>query len=210
MADLNTGSRRAGGIILAGGQSSRLGQDKALIDVDGDLLVERVIRRLRQVVVEIVLVTDRPERLAFLGLPMTQDLYPGIGTLGGLHAGLSALHADYGVAVGCDMPFLSPDLLRYLISLQDGYDVVMPKLGKYHEPLHAVYGKRCLPLIERTIEAGQRRIMQALYGARVCYVKDAQMTAYDPDLRSFFNVNQPQDLERMRVLLDAERTQSPS
>jgi molybdopterin-guanine dinucleotide biosynthesis protein A len=216
MADLNTssrdvgGTRQIGGIILAGGQSSRLGQDKALIDVEGELLIERVIMRLRQVVAEIVLVTDRPERLAFLGLPMTRDLYPGIGTLGGLHAGLAALHAKYAVAVGCDMPFLNPDLLRYLVSLRDTYDVVMPQLGKYYEPLHAVYGTHCLPLIERTIQAGERRIMHALRGARVRYVQDAQIRAYDPHLRSFFNVNRPEDLERMRTLLDAGHAQRPA
>ena len=196
--------RRVGGIILAGGSSSRLGQDKALIKAAGMTLIERVVQRLQLVVDEIVLVTDDPLRVSFLGLPMVEDTFAGVGTLGGLHAGLAALEAEYGVAVGCDMPFLNPDLLRYLISLRHGYDVVMPMLGKYYEPLHAVYGKRCLPAIEETIEAGQGRIMHACSCAHVRYVQDTQMVPYDPGLLSFFNVNEPQDLERMHALLKVE------
>ena len=203
-SDPITDKRRVGGIILVGGASSRLGQDKAFISAAGTTLVERVVQRLQLVVDEIVLVTDRPLRFSFLGLPMVGDTFAGVGTLGGLHAGLAALHTECGVAVGCDMPFLNPDLLRYLISLRHGYDAVIPMLGKYYEPLHAVYGKRFLPAIEETIQAGQRRIMHACNSARVRYVQDTQMEPYDPGLLSFFNVNEPQDLERMHALLRDE------
>jgi molybdopterin-guanine dinucleotide biosynthesis protein A len=196
--------RRVGGIILAGGASSRLGRDKAFIKAEGMTLIERVVQRLQSVVEEIVLVTDDTPRFSFLGLPMVNDTFAGVGTLGGLHAGLATLQAEYGVAVGCDMPFLNPDLLRYLISLRSGYDAVMPMLGRYYEPLHAVYGKRCLVAIEETIEAGQRRIMHACSSAHVRYVEDTQMVPYDPGLLSFFNVNEPQDLERMHALLRSE------
>ncbi len=192
---------RVAGILLAGGASERLGQDKALLEVDGISLIERVTHRLATVVDEIVVVTDRPQQFAFLGLAMTRDHYRGVGVLGGLHAGLSTIRSDYGILVGCDMPFLNPHLLRYLASLRHDYDVVMPRLGDYTEPLHAVYSRRCLPGIQHTIEAGQRRIMRALDGVRVRYVEQAEMEPYDPDMLSFFNVNGPQDLEQMRALL---------
>ena len=90
------------GIILAGGASARLGQDKALVQVAGRPLVERVVEALRALADEIVLVTPSPERLAWLGLPAVDDVYPGIGTLGGLHAGLNAIANPYGLVVGCD------------------------------------------------------------------------------------------------------------
>jgi molybdopterin-guanine dinucleotide biosynthesis protein A len=191
----------ATGIVLAGGSSSRLGWDKTFIQIDGVYLIERVVRRLQPAVDNVLLVTDRADAFAFLGLRTVKDIYPQIGTLGGLHAGLTAMETQYGVVVGCDMPFLNTQLLRYLVSLCPGRDLVMPRLGQYYEPLHAVYSKSCLPSIERTIQAGQRRIKQALEGLRVRYVDQAQIARYDPELLSFFNVNERQDLVRMRELL---------
>ena len=192
------------GIILAGGSSTRLGQDKALIAAGEETLIERVVRRLEGVVTRIVLVTNEPERYAFLGLPVAGDVYPGVGTLGGLHAGLAAIETPYALAVGCDMPFLNPALLRHIISLRAGCDVVMPRIGRYREPLHALYARSCAARLAHAIGAGQRRIMHALEGARLCYVEREAIVRYDPQLHSFFNVNEPQDLARMRALLDGD------
>lgn len=192
------------GIILAGGSSVRLGQDKALIDAGGETLIERVVRRLEGAVERIVLVTNEPERYAFLGLSMVGDVYPDIGTLGGLHAGLAAIETPYGIAVGCDMPFLNPALLRYMISLQSGCDAVIPRVGRYREPLHALYARSCAARFAQAIEAGHRRIVRALEGARICYVEREAIERFDPQLRSFFNVNQPKDLAQMRALLSED------
>jgi len=189
------------GIVLAGGNSSRLGQNKAFIDVGGLPLVERVVHQLRKVVDEVLLVTDRPHEFSFLGLPATTDLYPGVGVLGGLHAGLSVARSDYVLAVGCDMPFLRPDLLRYLLSLRTDADVVMPRIDGYHEPLHAVYSRACLPNLERTIQAKRRRILHALDDLRIRYVERPAIEPYDPELRSFFNVNKPEDMARLDEML---------
>jgi len=192
------------GIVLAGGASTRLGQDKALIDVAGVPLIERVVLCLRSVVDEVVLVTDRPRDFSFLGLPMTGDLYPKVGVLGGLHAGLSAIRTEYGLVVGCDMPFLNVDLLRYMITLTNGYDVILPRLGEYSEPLHAIYSKRCLPRIEQTIEAGRRRILDIYPGLCVRYVHGVEIAYRDPRCLSFFNINDARDLKRMREILAVE------
>ena len=200
----SSGAPAVSGIILAGGNSLRLGQGKALIDTGGETLIERVVHRLERVVDRIVLVTSDPERYAFLGLPMVGDIYPGVGTLGGLHAGLAAIEAPHGLAVGCDMPFLNPALLRYMISLRGGCDAVMPRVGRYREPLHALYARTCAAQFAQAIEAGQRRIMRALERARICYVERDAMVRYDPQLRSFFNVNEPEDLVQMQALIDEE------
>jgi molybdopterin-guanine dinucleotide biosynthesis protein A len=194
-------SRGVSGIVLAGGSSSRLGRNKALIAVQGQPLIRRVTDRLCPVVDEVLLVTNTPGLYAFLDLPMVGDIYPGVGALGGLHAGLAAMHSPYGLVVGCDMPFLNADLLDYLISLRDGYEVVIPRVGSFYEPLHAVYSARCLPLIERQIRAGQRRVLGACMGARVRYVDRAEIARYDAQQLSFFNINSPQDLERTEQLL---------
>ncbi len=188
------------GIILAGGQSARLGQNKAFVEIDGQTLVERVVDRLRRVVAQIVLVTNSPEQFAFVGLPTTADLIPEVGAVGGLHAGLSAIGTEYGFVVGCDMPFLNVGLMRYLISLREGYDVVIPRLGQYHEPLHAVYARRCLATIEERVRSGRRRILDVCRDMRVRYLDEAEIALRDPHRLSFFNINDPQDLEQMRAL----------
>jgi molybdopterin-guanine dinucleotide biosynthesis protein A len=166
-----------------------------------------VIDILHPLVSEVVLVTQggyqapEAELLAHLEPSVVADVYPGVGTLGGLHAGLSAIRTEYGLVVGCDMPFLNADLLRFMISQSRGYDVVMPRVGKYYEPLHALYARRCVPALEHSILAGQRRILHALAELRIRYIEEPELDRYDPDRLSFFNVNTPEDLERARSLL---------
>jgi len=179
-----------------------LGQDKALVEVAGRTLVERVVDVLRSLVNEIVLVTPSPERLAWMGLSAVDDVHPGIGTLGGLHAGLAAIKNPYGLVVGCDMPFLNHDLLAYMISMAGDAEIIMPRVGRFYEPLHALYARSILPVLEGRILAGQRRIRQACAGLRTRYVLEDEILKYDPEHLSFFNVNTPEDLERARTVLD--------
>jgi molybdopterin-guanine dinucleotide biosynthesis protein A len=105
------------------------------------------------------------------------------------------------------MPLLNVALLRHIVSLRHGYDVVMPRIGEYLEPLHALYGKRCLPGIERAIEAGQRRVLRACDGVRVRHVDQDEIATYDPRHLSFFNVNDADDLSTMAELLTSQCTQ---
>ena len=179
-----------------------MGEDKALVEVAGEPLVERVVDVLRSLVCEIVLVTPSPERLAWLGLPAVGDVYPGIGTLGGLHAGLTAITHPYGLVVGCDMPFLNRDLLAYMMEQVGEAEVIMPRVGRFYEPLHAIYSRSVLPVLEERILAGQRRIRQACAGLRTRYISEDEIAAFDPDHLSFFNVNTPEDLVRARVALE--------
>lgn len=203
---------KACAIVLAGGASSRLGRDKAFVEVEGQTLIARVVTRLRTVVDEVLIVANDPPRFAALGAPVFGDVYRGIGALGGLHAALSALettHHEYGLVVGCDMPLLNPDLLRYMLSLRSQraqFDVVMPRIGEYYEPLHALYSRRCLPTVEQHIRDGERRILRALADLNIRYLTPAEIARYDPQHLSFFNVNTPQDLERARSLLEKRRT----
>jgi molybdopterin-guanine dinucleotide biosynthesis protein A len=99
------------------------------------------------------------------------------------------------------MPFLNFDLLRFMILQAPGHDVVMPRIGEFYEPLHAVYARRCLPSIERSIAAGQRRVLHALAGAKVRYLDEDEIARYDPEHLSFFNVNTPEDLLRMQEMM---------
>ncbi len=197
------------GIILAGGKSSRLGQNKALIDLAGKPVIQHVVDTLRQLVDEIVLATNTPDIFAFLGVRMVADRYVGAGPLGGLHAGLSAIDGEYGLVVGCDMPFLNAALLKHMLLQRTGYDIVMPRIGNYYEPLHALYGRHCLSAIEHSLQNGQRRLLGFADQLKVRYVEQDEILRFDPQQLSFFNLNSPDDLTRMREIVQAGR-RSPS
>ena len=192
------------GIVLAGGQSRRLGRDKAVEPIGGQPLIRRVIQRIQQVSEEIVVVADSARAGA---LPLEDghrtalDQYPGKGSLGGIFSGLAAARGQWGVVVACDMPFLNLELLRYMESLRQGADAVVPVLEGRPEPTHALYSKACLPYIEKRLRADDLKIARFFDEVRVNYVSEEVIARFDPDYLSFFNVNTPDDLERALALV---------
>lgn len=185
------------GVILAGGASRRMGQNKALLELEGRPLIEVVAERLRPVVDELIVVADDVERYAPYGDRCVPDVYPGVGTLGGIHAGLSAASHDLALIVACDMPFLNPAVLSWFVdtaSRTNGTgpaDLVILKHEEGVEPLHAVYRKSCLPVIQATIESGERCAFAFYDEIRVRYVHPSEVAPLDPDFLSFRNINTP-------------------
>ena len=186
------------GVVLAGGASRRMGRDKALLELDGQPLLRVVIARLAAVCAEVLVVAGEADLYAGMGAPVVTDRFPGVGALGGLHAGLDAASFDLALVVGCDMPFLDPVVLRAFVAWADGYDVALLRRGEQVDPLHAAYRRTCLPAIEDAIRAGKRRIISFFPQVRVRYVTAAEATQLDPALRSFRNVNTPQEWEAAR------------
>ncbi len=181
------------GVILAGGKSRRMGQDKALLELAGRTLLDLIVERLREVADEVIIVAGDTDRYARFADRCVADVFPGVGTLGGLHAGLQAARSDLALVVGCDMPFLMPSLLRWFARAADGADVVVLRQGEYLEPLHAVYRKSCLPPIEAVIRAGRCPAYAFYDRVQVRYVDPVDIAHLDPGLRSFCNVNTPQE-----------------
>jgi molybdopterin-guanine dinucleotide biosynthesis protein A len=182
-------------IILAGGQSTRLGRDKSLLPLDGEPLLAHVVHRLSLLSDDRIVVTNDPARYESLALParLVPDERPGVGALMGLYSGLKAAHHPYALVVACDMPFLNLSLLRYMASLIEGYDVVVPHLDGYFEPLYAIYSKACLPAIERVLAQGRRQIIAFFDQVRVRRVAESEIDRFDPAHASFLNVNTPED-----------------
>jgi molybdenum cofactor guanylyltransferase len=190
-------------LILAGGQSSRMGHDKAWLDLAGVPLVEHVARRLMPLAAEIVFSTNSPELFAGLiaRLPAparaVADVFEGAGPLAGLHAGLAAAGHDAVLTVATDMPFVDHRLVQVMVDACPAVDAVIPRVrGQGYaepqpEPLHAVYRKRCLPVIEAALRAGRRRMVSFLAEVQVCYLDEDRLREVDPELWSFQNVNTP-------------------
>ena len=204
---METAKTLATGVILAGGQSRRMGQNKALMPLGDEALIVHVIRQIESVTDELLLITNEPDLYTTLQLPTHTDILPEAGALGGLHAGLTYAANDVVLCVGCDMPLLQPNLLSYLTTLMGDYDAVVPSVQAGErstavlQTLSAVYSKRCLPVIHRMLVAGELRI-HALYDrihTRVVHPHEWQ--ALDPQGLTFFNINTPEDFEKANTYI---------
>jgi molybdopterin-guanine dinucleotide biosynthesis protein A len=184
------------GIILAGGRSSRYGRNKALEAIDGVRLIERVIRVLETTFAHLTIITNSPKEYAYLNLPMVEDIIKGLGPMGGIYTGLEHMTEEAGFFVACDMPFLKRTLIRHMVDSRDDFDAVIPRMGWRMEALHALYHKRCLPHIRELIERREYQIIRLFQRIHVHYLDEEELRSFDPDLRSFFNINRPEELRK--------------
>ena len=189
-------------VIQAGGQSSRMGTDKALLPLGGKVLVEYVLASIAGLGDEILITTNNPAGLERFGFPLVADRIPGAGALFGLQTALEAAHGSHVLLVACDMPFLQRSVLEELIALAPRADVVAPRIGGYFEPLLAVYHRaRCLPAVRKALSEGDRRMISFYPQVDVLALEGERLRALDPQGISFFNINTPQDLARAEALL---------
>ena len=194
-------------IVLAGGKSRRLGRNKTLEVIGEQQLCQRVIKRLSLAGEDIIVVLSYSGQLTdetLAGVKTVYDSYPASGALVGLYSGLRESKSPYNLVVGCDMPFLNIDLLRHIMSLAPGFDVVIPRLRDKLEPLHAVYSKDCISPIESRLREGDLKISDFIDAVKVKYVEQDEIDRFDPRHLSFMNVNSEADLERAKTLLERE------
>ena len=201
------------GVILAGGTSRRMGQNKALLQLGDDPLIAHVIRFMRLATDELLLITNNPAEYAHLGLQMHSDMIPDAGALGGIYTGLMHASHDTVLCVACDSPFLQPKLLTYLVSVLDEYDAVMPYTYKAPpsgnedaritlQTLCAAYSKRCcLSIIELMLQESELRVHALQERANILTLAPEIWKTYDSEGHSFFNVNTPEDFEKAQTML---------
>jgi molybdopterin-guanine dinucleotide biosynthesis protein A len=183
------------GVVLAGGRSSRFGRNKALAELGGVPLIQRVVGVLKPVFRHVYIITNSPREYAFLGLPMFQDLIRGLGPLGGIYTALRSMPESRGFFAACDMPNLNGRLIRHMADQARDMDAVVPRIRGMVEALHAVYGSGCLPAIQALIDSQCRQVFRFFDGVAVRYLEEEELRRYDPALKSFFNINTPDDLE---------------
>lgn len=192
-------------VIQAGGQSSRMGRDKALVPLAGLPMIQHVLARLEGLGDE-TLVTTNNEELDFLNLPLISDEEPGAGALYGLRTALSAARGDTVLVIACDMPFVNRLLLEHLVELSEKADVVVPRWNDRYQTLQSVYArKKCLKAVEDALESGEQRMISFYPQVKVRIVPPEEVAEYDPTGRSFFNVNTPEDLSEAEEFLSQAR-----
>ncbi len=183
------------GIVLSGGENRRMGADKAFLKVAGVPMIERVLQSLRKVFQNIIIVTNAPHLYTQYDAVLVTDALEQRGPLTGIYSGLSQAATKYGFVVACDMPFLNPNLISYMAGLAGGEDIVVPLFEGRPEPLHAVYSRNLLPVMEMQIKQEKRKIQDIFTGRSVRYVTDREIGRFDPSRRSFVNLNTPGEYE---------------
>jgi molybdenum cofactor guanylyltransferase len=191
--------------ILAGGEARRLaGANKAALRVGGRRIIDTQLALLRQVARPVFIVSRHPGRFSDADAEVVEDVVPGAGPLGGIHAALVFSPHRRTLIVACDLPFLSLPLLRRLVRPSDA-DLVIPRPATGYEPLCATWGAACLEPVRRRLEAGHRKASLLVDDVRVEEIGPDFLASCDPHGRLFVNVNTPHEYERAQALsgLDA-------
>ncbi|HEU4685578.1 MAG TPA: molybdenum cofactor guanylyltransferase [Nitrospira sp.] len=190
------------GVLLAGGKSRRMGEDKRYLSIEGQSLLERSAAALRAVfrTVFVIIAQDSPPLT--MEVPVFRDMIADRGSLGGLYTGLKQSKTGHVFVVACDMPFLDPGTMRWFAGLKDGFDVVMARLENRLHPMHALYSQRCVPVLEEMVVRRDLKIQRLLGNPSLAVriVEEKELKDLAPDARGFFNVNTPADLEAARLL----------
>jgi len=184
------------GLILAGGKSSRMGQEKAQMPVAGVPVLRRILDVFERLFDEILIITNRKGRFAIYGYPELVDLIPDCGPLGGIYTGLHFAKSEKVFVASCDLPFIKDSSVALLIKEADGYDIVVPDIGGILHPLHAVYDRRCMPYIMERIHNRRLDIAGFITEAVGLSIKRIGAEAFieeDPYLISLFNMNTQED-----------------
>ncbi|TAN58930.1 molybdenum cofactor guanylyltransferase [bacterium] len=187
-------------IILAGGRNSRMrGIDKAFLEIDGQPFIARIIKALKGLVREIIVVTNDPEKYAKYKVKLVRDESEGMGPLMGICSGLKASGARYNFVVACDMPFINTALIKFMLDKKKGYDILLIRDSEKFHTLFGVYSKRCIPVMEEMIEKGELRVRSIFPGLKARFFSRKAAEKFDPGLLSVININTPDELESVKI-----------
>jgi len=184
------------GVILSGGKSIRMGENKAFLEIRGKRIIEHTVDVLQRMCNQVILVTNELLEYSYLDLEIAVDLIPKSGPLVGIYTGLSYASHSYSFITACDMPFLNRKVIEYMLTIRKNYDVVIPHLNDGYHPLHALYSRRCINFIEEVIREDNLKVTDFFNRVRVREVSSDEIISLDPDLNSFLNINTPEDLKK--------------
>jgi molybdopterin-guanine dinucleotide biosynthesis protein A len=186
------------GVILSGGRNTRMGVNKAFLEIGPLRMMDQTLDIFRRLFSEILIVTNEPlSYLEFDDAALVTDIYKDKGPLGGIYTGLFYAKNPLVFACPCDMPFLHQDFIAYMIRQAGKHDIVVPELSEGYQPLHAIYSRNCLPSIKRLLMMDKLKITGFYHDMRVLAVGEEQIRPFNPDGRLFANLNTPGDVEKL-------------
>ncbi len=183
------------GVILAGGQNSRMEKkNKALLSLNGERIIDRMLRIFRDIFQEVIIVTNTPAQYYDLDVKIVTDIYKNGCPLAGIHSGLFHATNSWIFVAPCDLPFIKPEMIETILdAIKTNFSVVIPKTKIGYEPLCAAYSKQNLVKIESNLKAGNYKLLQFFKPKLTREISEKKLRLADPDLISFFNVNTPED-----------------
>jgi molybdopterin-guanine dinucleotide biosynthesis protein A len=189
------------GFVLAGGQSSRMGRDKAFMELDGQPLIVAAVEKALAAT-DKVRIVGAGERFGHLGVEVVEDVYTGAGPLGGIHAALSSSTADLNLVLGVDTPFLSASFLRFLISeaARTGATVVSPRVGGRFEPLCSVYRREFAAIAKQALDRGDYGIATLFPAVLHHAIEESTIARFELGTAMFDNLNTPEEFARAKAL----------
>jgi molybdopterin-guanine dinucleotide biosynthesis protein A len=194
------------GFVLAGGKSTRMGQDKAAITLNGRTLLEHALAALREVCRNVAILGSH-ELYGTLA-PVYEDIFPGCGPLGGIHAALAGSQTQFNLIIAVDTPFLAPAFLSYLAerAMAAGAVVTTPEINDYTQPLCTVYSLDFLPIAEQALRLGNYKIVPLFPGDKTLVIKQSELRQFAFAADMFENLNTPDDLARARRRFSGQDT----
>ena len=195
------------GVILSGGLNSRFdGKNKAFLSVGGRRILDRLLDVFSDLFDEIILVTNHPQHFLKWDLTIVTDVFDLRSSLTGIHTGLFYMNSPYAFFSACDTPFLKKEMVEILVEqIEQKFDIIMPETAAGFEPLCAIYSKRCLKPAEDHLRANKVKIQWAFRSNRIKHIAENQLRQVDPELRSFLNINTPEDLVRAEEMIAEDR-----
>lgn len=195
------GNRSVAGVVLAGGRNSRMGADKAFLRLEGEFAIARMLRVLQGCCSSLVIVTNDPQKYASYQAVVVTDEFPYRGPLAAIYSALAVVSEAYAFVTACDMPFLRPEPVRFLIDRVSGQEAVIPRWDGDIEPLHGIYATSLRTKIGAALQGGNAAIRQFLPLIDVDYVAEATMRDVRGAEESFRNLNTPEEAARFAVRL---------
>ncbi len=192
-------------VILAGGNSIRMGENKAFLQIHGVPIITGIYTLLKELFEEIIIVTNQKDLFRDFDSRIYGDLIPNKGALGGLYTGIFFSSFQYAFCVACDMPFLKRALIEFLVSKVIDEDAIVPRTADGLQPLHAIYSKNCLEAMSKIIEQNKQRIIDFYDFVKVKLIDEKEFLHLDPRRESFINVNTPEELLVVRTVQESQR-----
>ena len=185
------------GIILAGGKNSRMGTNKAFLEINGIRLIDNILAIYQKMFSEIIIVTNDPlSYTEFSETVIVTDIYKEKGALGGIYTGLFYSANNYSFVAACDMPFLNKDFVIYLTEQAGKHDIIVPQLSEGFQPLHAIYSRNCLSHIKKLLIADKLKIAGFYKAVPLLSISEEKIKPFNKDGHLFLNINTPEDLEK--------------
>lgn len=176
------------------------GKNKAFLSLNGEVVIERVLKLFKELFDETIVVTNSPLEYLDYDVHIVTDIIKGKAALGGIYTGLFYASSEHCFVSACDMPFLDKRFIEYMISKIKGHDIIVPQASDGFQPLHAIYSKKCIPLMKKLIDRDELKIRILYKKMNTLTLSTDTITSFDPDERMFLNINSEEDLKHILAI----------